>query len=152
MGGKGPRVRGLREVWTVCCGAERWEVRTTFLPGGARVGGGQLESSGDRLRVTIPGKSRDSGLESDSQIEFQAQPLRSSQFDDHKSPFPYPQNGKGNSDLTRWDQVRIVMRAWLSLTACWEGGNTAHSPCRGSGMREAHGQEVKAHEFLVKGS
>lgn len=46
--------------------------------GGARVGGGQLESSGDRLRMTIPGRSRDSGLESVSQIEFQAQPLCSS--------------------------------------------------------------------------
>ena len=46
--------------------------------GGARVGGRQLESSGDRLRVTIPGRSRDSGLESVSQTEFQAQPLCSS--------------------------------------------------------------------------
>ena len=44
------------------------------------------------------------------------------------------------------------MRAWLSVRVCWEGDNTAHSQCTGSGVLEAHGQEVKAHEFLVKGS
>ena len=46
----------------------------------------------------------------------------------------------------------IVMRAWLTVRVCWEGDNTAHSLCTGSGVLEAHGQEVKALEFLVKGS
>lgn len=79
MGGKGPRVpadsgsvEGL--LWSWELGGEDHIPPT----GGARVGGGQLELSGDRLRVTIPGRSRDSGLESASQIEFQAQPLCSS--------------------------------------------------------------------------
>lgn len=38
---------------------------------------GLPESTEGRLRVTSPGESRDAGLASDSQTEFQAQPLHS---------------------------------------------------------------------------